>query len=160
VIVATAITADEARARLRSRFRPWPRFGLRWSARRAYAADVGADGFVVRALPRVTGSPLVEAVGQWRPEGGATVEISPIATAYMPLVIMNTFFLVVAFATVVLSSMRHDILGTIEGVTIACLILVTVALIVQFAVIALVEWRAGRREREELVRLVREVLGD
>jgi len=160
VIVATAISPEEARARLRSHFRPWPRFGLRWSTRRAYASNVDDGGFVVRALPRLTGSPLVEAVGRWRPDGGATVEIAPIATGYMPLVIMNTFILVVAFGTVVLSSMRHDILGTIEGVTIAGLILVTVALLVQLAVIAVVEWRAGRREREELTRLLREVLGD
>jgi hypothetical protein len=160
VIVATAIGADEARVRLRSRFRRWPRFGLHWSTRRAYAADVDARGFVVRALPRITGSPMVEAVGRWRDEGGASVEISPIATAYMPLVIMNTVILVVAFGTVVLSSMRHDILGTIEGVTIAGLILMTAALLVQIAVIAFVEWRSGRREREELLRLVRDVLGD
>ena len=160
MIVATAISVEEARARLRSRFQAWPRFGLRWSTRRAYAADVDERGFVVRALPRVTWSPLAEVVGRWRPGGGAIVETAPIATGYMPLVIMNTFILVIAFGTIVLSSMRHDILGTIEGVTIAGLILVTVALLVQLAVIAAVEWRAGRREREELLRLVREVLGD
>jgi len=77
----------------------------------------------------------------------------------MPLVIMNTFFLVVLFGTIALSGMRGNILGTIEGVGFFGLILITVSLLAQLAIVALLEWRGGRTERESLRTILREVLG-
>jgi hypothetical protein len=159
LVVATAITETEARVRLASGFARWPRAGLRWSAARGYGVELDETGFTVRSLPRITGSPLYEAVGRWRKEGGAVVEISPLALAYMPLVIMNTFFLVVLFGTIALSGMRGNILGTIEGVGFFGLILITVSLLAQLAIVALLEWRGGRTERESLRTILREVLG-
>jgi hypothetical protein len=158
-VVATAIGREEARARLLARFAPWPRAGLRWSTAPGYAVELDGNGFAVRSLPRLTGSPLYEAVGRWRPEGGAAVEIAPMALAYMPLVIMNTFFLVVLFGTVVLSGMRGNVLGTIEGVTFFGVILLTIVLLAQFAIVALLEWRSGPAEQAALLSALREVLG-
>jgi len=158
-LVATAITQQEARARLVARFLPWPRVGLRWSTTPGYGIELDPNGFTVRTLPRLTGSPLYEAVGRWRPEGGASVEIAPMALAYMPLVITNTFFLVVLFATIALSGMRGNVLGTIEGVSFFGVLLITVSLLAQLAIVALVEWRSGRAEREALMTTLRDVLG-
>jgi hypothetical protein len=158
-VVATAISREEARARLVARFARWPRAGLRWSTAPGYAVEMDTTGFAVRSLPRLTGSPLYEAVGRWRPEGGAVVDIAPMALAYMPLVIMNTFFVVVVFGTISLSGMRGNVLGTIEGVTFFGVILLTVALLAQFAIVALLEWRGGRAEQFALRDVLREVLG-
>jgi len=158
-LVATAISQEEARARLLARFAPWPRVGLRWSMTPGYGIELDAGGFTVRSLPRLTGSPLYEAVGQWRPEGGASVEIAPMALAYMPLVITNTFLLVVLYGTIALSGMRGNILGTIEGVSFFGVVLITISLLAQLAIVALVEWRSGRTERDALMTALREALG-
>jgi hypothetical protein len=159
LVVATAISETEARARLASRFVRWPRAGLRWSTVPGYGIELEAGGFTVRSLPRLTGSPLYEAIGRWRREGGAEVVIAPMAVAYMPLVIMNTFFLVVLFGTIALSGMRGNILGTIEGVSFFGVILITVSLLAQFAIVALLERRSGASERAALLSALREALG-
>lgn len=158
-VVATAIGRDEARARLSARFAAWPPAGLRWSTARGHAVEQHDDGFAVRSLPRLLGSPLYEVAGRWRPEGGATIEVAPIATAYMPLVVVNTLLLVLLFGTIALSGMRGNILGTIEGVGFGALLLITASLLVQVGIIAVLEWRQGPAERAALLAVVRETLG-
>lgn len=158
-IVATTISRAEACSRLAARFEPWPRAGLRWSTRGGYAAELSADGFAVRSLPRLTGAGLHEAVGRWRADGGAEVEVTPIATAYMPLVIVNTMLLVILFGAIALSGMRGNILGTIEGVSFGGLVLITISLLTQVGIVALLELRSGLAEKDALIAVLREVLG-
>lgn len=159
-VVGTAIGRDEARARLASHFAPWPRAGLRWSTTPGYALELGADGFAVRALPRLTGSPLYEAVGRWRPEGGASVEIAPMALAYMPLVLTNAVLLTVLLMAVLFFGARGDLEQTIEGTGFLGLALFAVVLLAQLVLIAVVEWRVGTTERDAVIAEVRAVLGD
>src|SRR2546428_11535588 len=94
-VVATRIDRTEAEARLARHFARWPRSGLRWSSSRGYAAEIHSDGFAVRSLPTLRGSPLFEAIGRWRDGGGASVEVVPMALAYMPLVLTNAVVLTV-----------------------------------------------------------------
>ncbi|MDO8506581.1 MAG: hypothetical protein Q7S41_03115 [Candidatus Limnocylindria bacterium] len=136
-IVATTISRAEACSRLAARFEPWPRAGLRWSTRGGYAAELSADGFAVRSLPRLTGAGLHEAVGRWRADGGAEVQVTPIA----------------------LSGMRGNILGTIEGVSFGGLVLITISLLTQVGIVALLELRSGLAEKDALIAVLREVLG-
>ena len=159
-LVGTAISRDEARARLASRFAPWPRAGLRWSTRPGYAVELDADGFAVRALPRLTGSPLYEAIGRWRAEGGASVEIAPIALAYMPLVLTNAMLLTVLLMAVLFFGARGNLEQTIEGTGFLGLALFAVVLLAQLVLVALIERRTGTAERDAIVREVRAVLGD
>ncbi len=96
----------------------------------------------------------------WREAGGAAIEVRPMALAYMPPVMVNTFLLLVLFATVAFTAMRGNILGTIEGVSFFGVALMMVALLAQLAIVALVELVSGRRERAALMSAVREALGD
>lgn len=160
VLVATAISHEEARTRLARRFAQWPRAGLRWSARPGYAVELGDKGFAVRALPRLTGSPLYEAIGRWRAEGGASLEIAPMALAYMPLVLTNAVLLTVLLMAVLFFGARGNLEQTIEGTGFLGLALFTVVLLAQLALIALVDRRSGAGERAALAAQVRSALGD
>jgi hypothetical protein len=159
-VVATAISREEATARLAARFVRWPRAGLRWSTRPGYALELGDDGFAVRALPRLTGSPLYEAIGRWRAEGGASVEIAPMALAYMPLVLTNAVVLTVLLMAVLFFGARGNLEQTIEGTGFLGLALFAVVLLAQLLLIAFVESRTGAVERRELMAQVRAVLGE
>jgi hypothetical protein len=150
----------DAEARLARHFAPWPAGGLRWSLRRGYAAELRSDGFAVRSLPTLRGSPLFEAVGRWRPGGGASVEVEPMAVAYMPLVLTNSVLLTVLLMTVLFFGARGNLEQTIEGTGFLGLALFAVVLLTQLVLIALVELRTGESERHELVAQVRSVLGD
>jgi hypothetical protein len=159
-IVATKIERPDAEARLAQRFAPWPRAGLRWSLRRGYAAELRADGFAVRSLPTLRGSPLFEAIGQWRAGGGASIEIAPMALAYMPLVLTNSVLLTVLLIAVLFFGARGNLEQTIEGTGFLGLALFAIVLLAQLVLIALVESRSGDAERRELVAQVRAALGD
>ncbi len=159
-IVATGASADQVRAALARSFEPWPRLGLRWSVRRGYAVELhDDDGFVLRALPRLGGSPLFEAWGRWREGGGVVVETRPMALAYMPLVLVNALALCVLFAAVLLLGARGAIQLWIQLSGIGVVVLFLVALAAQLVVMAFFEWLNGPRERAQLVALLREVLG-
>ena len=160
MIVATQINRAEAEARLGRAFARWPRAGLRWSTSRGYAAEVRRDGFEVRSLPTLTGSPLFEAVGRWRDGGGAIVEIAPLALAYMPLVLTNAVLLTVLLMAVLFFGARGNLEQTIEGTGFLGLALFAVVFLVQLVLIALVEWRVGDTERDAVLAQVRSVLGE
>jgi len=159
-IVATRITQTEARTRLAQRFARWPRAGLRWSASRGFATELRADGFAVRSLPTLRGSPLFEAIGRWRDAGGASVEVAPMALAYMPLVLTNAVLLTVLLMAVLFFGARGNLEQTIEGTGFLGLTLFAIVLIAQLVLIALVESRTGEAERGELIAQVRSVLDD
>jgi len=159
-VVATRIDRAEAEARLGRQFAPWPRGGLRWSTSRGYAAEVDAGGFAVRSLPTLRGSPLFEAVGRWRADGGASVEVAPMALAYMPLVLTNSVVLTVLLMAALFFGARGNLEQTIEGTGFLGLMLFAIVLLAQLVLIALVESRTGDLERRELVAQVRSVLGD
>jgi hypothetical protein len=159
-VVATRIERADAEARLARHFAPWPAGGLRWSLRRGYAAEVRADGFAVRSLPTLRGSPLFEAIGRWRDGGGASVEVAPMALAYMPLVLTNAVLLTVLLMAVLFFGARGNLEQTIEGTGFLGLALFAIVLLAQLVLIALVEARGGDAERRELVAQVRAALGD
>lgn len=159
-LVATAISREEAVARLATGFAPWPRAGLRWSTAPGYGVELDANGFTVRSLPTLRGSPLVEAIGRWRSNGGAAVEVAPMALAYMPLVLTNAVLLTVLLMAVLFFGARGNLEQTIEGTGFLGLALFAVVLLAQLVLIALVEWRAGDAERDEVIAHVRAVLGD
>jgi len=160
VEVATQIDRADAEARLARHFAPWPRGGLRWSLRRGYAAELRSDGFAVRSLPTLRGSPLFEAIGRWRDGGGASLEVAPMAVAYMPLVLTNSVLLTVLLIAVLFFGARGNLEQTIEGTGFLGLALFAVVLLAQLVLIAFVEMRTGESERRELVAEVRTVLGD
>jgi hypothetical protein len=160
VEVATRIERAEAEARLARHFAPWPRGGLRWSLRHGYAAELRSDGFAVRSLPTLRGSPLFEAIGRWRDGGGASLEVAPMAVAYMPLVLTNSVLLTVLLIAVLFFGARGNLEQTIEGTGFLGLALFAVVLLAQLVLIAFVEMRTGESERRELVAEVRTVLGD
>jgi hypothetical protein len=160
VVVATRIDRAEAEARLAQRFAAWPRAGLRWSTKRGYAAELRADGFAVRSLPTLRGSPLFEAIGRWRGDGGAAVEVVPMALAYMPLVLTNAVLLTVLLMAALFFGARGNLEQTIEGTGFLGLALFAMVLLAQLVLIALVEARSGEAERRELVAQVRAALGD
>ncbi len=159
VLVATAITPGESRARLAAAFAPWPIFGLRWSARAGYAVELTADGFYLRALPRLGASPLFEAYGRWRAEGGAAVETQPMALSYMPLMLANALILCILFTLVLLLGARSNVQFWIQLSGIGVVILFVSSLAAQLVVMAFFEWRGGARERAALIALLRETLG-
>src|SRR5207244_3480014 len=156
-VVATRIDRAEAEARLGRQFAPWPRGGLRWSTARGYAAEVRSDGFAVRSLPTLRGSPLFEAIGRWRADGGASVEVAPMALAYMPLVLTNAVVLTVLLIAVLFFGARGNLEQTIEGTGFLGLMLFAIVLLAQLVLIALVESRTGELERYELVARIRSV---
>jgi hypothetical protein len=160
LIVATRIERADAEARLARHFALWPRGGLRWSTARGYAAELRSDGFAVRSLPTLRGSPLFEAVGRWRPGGGASVEVEPMALAYMPLVLTNAVLLTVLLMAVLFFGARGNLEQTIEGTGFLGLMLFAFVLLAQLVLITVVESRTGESERRELVAQVRTVLGD
>jgi hypothetical protein len=157
-IVGTGLSVEDARMRLAARF-PRRTFGSPWSIAPRYVAEERDDGFAVRALPRLTGSPLFEAVGRWREGGGAVVEVAPLATAYAPLVLANTAVLVILFGGALVFGARSNIQGAIQGAGAGALLLIIIALLVQLTLLALVERRTGDAERATLLAIVRETLG-
>jgi len=159
-LVATSISREAAVARLAARFAPWPRAGLRWSTKPGYGLELGEDGFAVRALPRITGSPLYEAIGRWRAEGGAAVEIAPMALAYMPLVLTNAVLLTVLLMAILFFGARGNLEQTIEGTGFLGLALFAVVLLAQLVLIALIERARGQTERGALLAAIRDTLGD
>jgi hypothetical protein len=160
LVVATRIERAEAETRLARHFAPWPHGGLRWSLRRGYAAELRSDGFAVRSLPTLRGSPLFEAIGRWRPGGGATVKAEPMALAYMPLVLTNAVVLTVLLMAVLFFGARGNLEQTIEGTGFLGLALFAVVLLAQLVLITVVESRTGDAERHEVIAQVRSVLGD
>ncbi|OLC51793.1 MAG: hypothetical protein AUH85_18425 [Chloroflexi bacterium 13_1_40CM_4_68_4] len=159
-VVATRIDRTEAEARLARHFARWPRSGLRWSSSRGYAAEIHSDGFAVRSLPTLRGSPLFEAIGRWRDGGGASVEVVPMALAYMPLVLTNAVVLTVLLMAVLFFGARGNLEQTIEGTGFLGLMLFAFVLLAQLGLIALVELRTGDAERREVITQVRSILGD
>ena len=114
----------------------------------APGARLTADGFVVLG-PRTVVSPLFEAVGVWRPLGGALVHIRPRALAYVPFVVVNAVIFVIIFGAVAFFGARRDVQFVIQGI----------GVIAQLVPIAVLEWRHGPAQREALLVLVRDLLG-
>lgn len=158
-LVAVDLPPDEVLAAARRSFAPWPRLGLRWSARPGYAVQIEDDGFVVRPLPRFGASPLFEAWCRPRPEGGAAVETRPMALAYMPLILANALVLCAVFSATLLAAARSNIQFWIQLSGIGVVILFVLALAAQLFVMAILEWIFGARQRAALLAILRERLG-
>ena len=158
LVVGTAIGNAEARARLLRRF-PRAARALPWRVDAAYDVEVDGEGFVVRSLPRLWGSPLFEAVGRWRPDGGAEIELRPLAIGYMPLVVVNTVVLDLAIAVVLIFGTRSNVQGAIQGWGAGGLLVVALTVMAQVGLLAIIEALLGGRERDQLVALLRETLG-
>ena len=124
----------------------------------APGARLTADGFVVLG-PRTVVSPLFEAVGVWRPLGGALVQLRPRALAYLPLVVVNAVIFVIIFGAVAFFGARRDVQFVIQGIGVGALALFGIGVIAQLVPIAILEWRQGPAQREALLVLVRDLLG-
>lgn len=159
-LVGTVISRAEAQERLRARFRPWPNIGYRFSNASGHSADVTADGFVVRGLPRLTATPVMEAVGRWR-ERGAEVEVRPMFRTYLPSLLVNSLVISTVFLAILLvqagGARSLDVVFRV-GVAFV-LILALIALVTQLLVFAYLVVRNRGREGRQLIALTREVLG-
>jgi hypothetical protein len=158
--VGTGIGHDEARARLRARFRPWPNIGYRFTNAPGHSADITADGFVVRGLPRLTAAPVMEAVGRWR-DRGAEVEVRPMLRTYLPSLLVNSLVIpAVFFVILLLQAGGTTSFGVVARVGVAFIVtLAIVALVAQLLVFGYLVLRNRGRERRELIALVLDVLG-